>query len=131
MNEIVKEELWRSIAVFFFALIFVGMVTTKLEIEGSFFTVIGVPLLITFAHFMIKIYIRRGEAYQPPKWSAKFAARFFVLLSLTFIVFWLMGFALNENVSDKSFILLGLYFSLFALSLIWYYKVKGGERGQC
>lgn len=126
MDEIVKEELWRSVAVFFFALLFVGMVTTKLEIKGSFFTVIVVPLLITIAHFMIKIYIRRGESYQPLKLSEKFAARFFVLLSLTFIVLWLMSLSLRAEVSDKSFILLGLYFSLLALSLIWYYKVKRG-----
>ena len=79
MDEIVKEELWRSVAVFFFALLFVGIVTTKLEIEGSIFTVIVLPLLITIAHFMIKIYIKSGEAYKPPKLSAKFVARIFCI----------------------------------------------------
>ena len=124
MDEIVKEELWRSVAVFFFALLFVGMVTTKLEIEGSLFTVIVLPLLIIIAHFLIKIYIRSEEVYKPKKLSEKFAARFFVLPSLIFIALWLMGISLREDVSDKSFILLGLYFSLLAISLIWYYKVK-------
>jgi len=125
MVEIVKEELWRSVAVFFFALLFVGIVTTKLEIEGSIFTVIVVPLLITISHFMIKIHIRREEPYKPKRLSAKFAAGFMVLLSAIFILLWLLEISLREDVSGESFISLGLYVSLLVISLIWYCKVKG------
>jgi hypothetical protein len=128
MDEIVKEELWRSFAVFFFALIFVCFLITKFGLAASFFTVIVVPLLITIAHFMIKIYIRRGEAYKPPKLSAKFVARFFVSLSLIFIVLWLMGISLKGEVSNKSLIWLGFCSLLLIASLIWYHKLKRGGR---
>ncbi|MBE0517524.1 MAG: hypothetical protein IBX41_09125, partial [Methanophagales archaeon] len=119
MDDIVKEELWRSIAVFFFALIFVCFLITKLGLAASFFTVIIVPLLITIAHFLIKIHIRREEVYKPIKLSAKLVARFFVSLSLIFIILWLMGTSLRGEVSIVSLIWLGFYSFLFVISVIW------------
>jgi hypothetical protein len=128
MDEIVKEELWRSFAVFFFALILVCFLTTKFGLAASFFTVIVVPLLLTIGHFLIKIYIRREEVYKPIKLSAKFFARFFVSLSLIFILLWLMGTSVRGEVSIVSLIWLGFNSSLFVISLIWYYKLKKAER---
>jgi len=125
MDEIVKEELWRSVAVFFFALIFVSFLTTKFGLTASFFTVIVVPILITISHFMIKIYIRRGEVYKPKKLSAKTVAEFLASLSLIFIILGLMGISLRGEVSNKSIIWLGFCFFLFVASLIRCYKLKG------
>jgi hypothetical protein len=124
MDEIVKEELWRSVAVFFFALIFVSFLITKFGLPASFFTVIVVPLLITISHFLIKIYIRRGEVYKPKKLSAKTVAEFLASLSLIFIIIGLMGISLRSEVSDESLIWLGICSFLLFASLIWCYKLR-------
>jgi uncharacterized membrane protein len=65
MNKVIKEELLRSSAVFFFALIIVSFLITKFIIPASFITLFGIPLLIVLIHFIIKIYIRRNEKYKP------------------------------------------------------------------
>ena len=63
MDEIVKTELWRSFGVFFLAFLFTGIVTTRFEIGGTFFTVMGIPLLITIAHFFLKVYVFPGKPF--------------------------------------------------------------------
>ena len=122
---LVKEELWRSVAVFFFALIFVSFLITKFGMTASFFTVIIAPLLITISHFLIKIYIRKGEPYKPKKLSAKTVAEFLASLSLIFIILGLMGISLRGEASNESLILLGICPFLLVVSLIWCYKLKG------
>ncbi len=59
MDSIIKEELMRSIATFFFALIGTNFVTKYLGIYASFFTVVGIPLLITGAVFSALVYKRK------------------------------------------------------------------------
>ena len=124
MDEIVKEELWRSVAVFFFALIFMSFLITKFGLPASFFTVIVVPLLITISHFMIKIYIRREESYKPKKLSAKSVASFLVLLSIIYIILGLMGISLRGGLFKESIIWFGGWSLLLVASLIWRYKLK-------
>lgn len=124
MDEIAKEELWRSVAVFFFALIFMSFLITKFGLPASFFTVIVVPLLITISHFLIKIYIRRGEAYKPKKLSAKTVAEFLVFLSIIYIIPGLMGISLRGGLFKESIIWFGGWSFLLVISFVWCHKLR-------
>ncbi|MBO8183388.1 MAG: hypothetical protein H0Z28_11455 [Archaeoglobus sp.] len=66
MNQIVKEELMRSIAVFFFTLIFTCFLLVKFILPASFFTVIEISLLITAAVFAIQVKKKSGKTYEKP-----------------------------------------------------------------
>lgn len=66
MNQIVKEELMRSIAVFFFALIFTSFLLAKFNLPASFFTVVGFPLLITVVVSAVQVKRRSAKVYEKP-----------------------------------------------------------------
>jgi hypothetical protein len=58
MNRILKEELSRSIAVFFFALIGMSFAVTNINIPANFCSVLGIPMLITITIFLFLVYYR-------------------------------------------------------------------------
>ena len=91
MNRIIKEELWRSVAVFFFALIITSFLLIKFNLPKSLFTVVGIPLFIVAIHFMIKIYIRRNEAKKPKEWSRTIIVKCICSISFIYVIFGLMG----------------------------------------
>ncbi len=59
MDWIVKEELWRTIGVFFFALAGMGAV---MDVRGKpLFIVLGIPLTITAVVFSAQVYRRKNS----------------------------------------------------------------------
>ncbi len=57
MDKIIKRELWRSIAVLFFTMLIMAYIVTKTSIPANFFTVIGIPILVTAIIFLLLIYL--------------------------------------------------------------------------
>ncbi len=61
MDRIIKEELMRSIAVFFFAFVGSGIVMRELGVHSrSLFILLGIPLVITAAVFSALVYKRKN-----------------------------------------------------------------------
>jgi hypothetical protein len=58
MDYIVKEELWRSIAVFFFAFLGIGAIILELNIDVNILAIFVLALIVTVIHFLIKMWYR-------------------------------------------------------------------------
>ena len=56
MDIIVKQELWRSIPIFFISLFVTSYVLINLDLPTNIFSVLGIPLLITFIIFSVLVY---------------------------------------------------------------------------
>jgi len=123
MNRIIKEETWRSVAVFFFALLLTLFLLAKIDLPRIFFTIFGIPLLIVTIHFMIKIYIRRNETSKPRKWSTRIIVKCLCLISIIYVIFGLGGISLY-GMTEAVIIWLVVWSLLSIMSLVWYYKLK-------
>ncbi|RLI75630.1 hypothetical protein DRP05_14410 [Archaeoglobales archaeon] len=117
MNRIVKEELMRSIAVFFFALIFTSFLLVKLTLPTNFFTVIGIPLLIAAVVFTIQVKRRGAEAYEKP--NMKDVTLHAVIISIVFAIYGIFYTALTMNWRGY------IYLILLPIFLFWYRRVEG------
>ena len=117
MNQIVKEELMRSIAVFFFALIFTSFLLAKFNLPASFFTIVGFPLLITAVVFAIQVKMRSAKAYE--KLSMKDVALHAVIIGVVFAIYGVFYTALTMNWKGI------IYLILFPIFLLWCRKVEG------
>jgi hypothetical protein len=51
MDIIVKQELWRGIPIFFISLFVTSYILINLDLPTNIFSVLGIPLLITFIIF--------------------------------------------------------------------------------
>ncbi len=119
MDRVVKEELMRSIAVFFFALVFTAYAITKFDLPANAFTVLGIPLLITAATFTLQVRRRRGKAYIPV--SKKNVA---ALLTVLFAVMSVIRLAYAFVEVSASYYSLAI-FILLILSTLWYKSAEG------
>ncbi|WP_042688009.1 hypothetical protein [Methermicoccus shengliensis] len=117
MKAIVKEELMRSIGVFFFALIFTSFLLVKFNLPASFFTVIGIPLLITAVTFAFQVKRRSGRTYEKP--NMKDVALHAVIIGIVFAIYGVFYTALTMN--WRGFI----YLTLLPIFLLWYRRVEG------
>ncbi len=92
MNEIVKQELWRSIGVFaLFVIVFIGL--SREFLSPSIFTVLVFPFLATFFLFLVLIAVR--TKFSKGKILAMLFVGFLLVVSGT-ILFYLIGFVLNN-----------------------------------
>jgi len=117
MNQIVKEELMRSIAVFFFALIFTSFLLVKLDLPTNFFTVVGIPLLITAAVFAIQVKKRSAKAYEKP--NMKDVALHAVIIGIVFAIYGVSYTALTMDWRGY------IYLILLPIFLFWYRRAEG------
>lgn len=115
MNQIVKEELMRSIAVFFFALIFTSFLLAKFNLPASFFTVVGFPLLITVVVLAIQVKRRSAKVYEKP--NMKDVALHAVIIGVVFAIYGVFYTALTMNWKGI------IYLILFPIFLLWCRRV--------
>ncbi|MCK5283255.1 MAG: hypothetical protein KAK00_07640 [Nanoarchaeota archaeon] len=120
MNKIMAEELWRGIAVFFITLFFMSILITGRLIPASFFSLIGIPLIVVVLHFIVKIYIRRNEVYKPKKWSLKVLIRILAAICLFEIIIAFMSFTTYGKISTSFIVWFAIWFILLLISIILY-----------
>ena len=66
LDPIVKEELWRSTAIFFISVIIVAVVITTGPFPIPAFLLFPLALAITVAHFLVMVWYRRKENLADP-----------------------------------------------------------------
>lgn len=60
MDYIVREELWRSIAVYFFAFLGIGYLIMEGYLNVNISATFVLAFIVTIIHFLIKVWYRRG-----------------------------------------------------------------------
>ncbi|MEA1894694.1 MAG: hypothetical protein U9N36_05740 [Euryarchaeota archaeon] len=59
MDYIIKEELWRSIAVYFFAFLGIGYLIMGGYLNVNISATFVLAFIVTIVHFLIKVWYRR------------------------------------------------------------------------
>ena len=90
MDRIIIEELLRSVATLFFALMITIFLIKQFGLPASFFTIIGIPLVITGVIFSLFVYKRKttGKEYKLKTGTTpyKVMTAIFTLACLVFII---------------------------------------------
>ena len=115
MNRIIKEELMRSIGIFFFALLGTTIIVINTDIQANFFSVLGTPLLITFTIFLFFVYYRNRTTKEPKlklergTFQHKFLMYILIILGIFLIPYGIISYFLNQKIYFVVFdIFLGL-----------------------
>ncbi|MDI6885766.1 MAG: hypothetical protein QMD22_05365 [archaeon] len=61
IDYVIKEELWRSIAVFFFAFLGIGYIIIERNIDVNILAIFVLALIVTGIHFLIKVWYRKRK----------------------------------------------------------------------
>lgn len=111
MDWIVKEEMWRSIAVFFFSLVGMGFV---MDIRTKpIFVLLGIPLVITAAVFSAMVYTRKNSDrdFQAKKGSLgwKLSMGLFFIGGIVLVITGVRFIPTNDKIVGILSLGLGLY----------------------
>ena len=111
MDWIVKEELWRTIGVFFFAMVVMGNV---MEVRGKpLFVLLGIPLTITAIVFSAQVYRRKNEDREfkakPGSMGWKLSIGLFVIGGIVLVLTGVRFIPTNDKTVGILSLVLGLY----------------------